>query len=32
MQASGSPPNDLVGDMPSAQDVLNMPDEGCNPQ
>ncbi|KAK3903835.1 Pex19 protein family-domain-containing protein [Staphylotrichum tortipilum] len=32
MQASGSPPNDLVGDMPSAQDALNMPDEGCNPQ
>ncbi|KAL2196135.1 Pex19 protein family-domain-containing protein [Corynascus similis CBS 632.67] len=32
MQASGSPPADLVGDMPSAQDVLNMPDESCNPQ
>ncbi|KAK4033971.1 Pex19 protein family-domain-containing protein [Parachaetomium inaequale] len=32
MQASGSPPEDLVGDMPSAQDVLNMPDESCNPQ
>ncbi|KAH6627099.1 Pex19 protein family-domain-containing protein [Chaetomium sp. MPI-SDFR-AT-0129] len=32
MQASGSPPSDLVGDMPSAQDVLNMPDESCNPQ
>lgn len=32
MQASGSPPSDLVGDMPSAQDVLNMPDDSCNPQ
>ncbi|KAK4158506.1 Pex19 protein family-domain-containing protein [Chaetomidium leptoderma] len=32
MQASGSPPEDLVGDMPSTQDVLNMPDESCNPQ
>jgi peroxin-19 len=32
MQASGSPPADLVGDMPSAQDVLNMPDDSCNPQ
>ncbi|AEO57024.1 hypothetical protein MYCTH_2302721 [Thermothelomyces thermophilus ATCC 42464] len=32
MQASGSPPSDLVGEMPSAQDVLNMPDESCNPQ
>ncbi|KAK4121350.1 Pex19-domain-containing protein [Parathielavia appendiculata] len=32
MQASGSPPSDLVGDMPSTQDVLNMPDESCNPQ
>ena len=32
MQASGSPPADLVGDMPSAQDVMNMPDEGCSPQ
>ncbi|KAJ4302344.1 Peroxisome chaperone and import receptor [Collariella sp. IMI 366227] len=32
MQASGSPPPDLVGDMPSAQDVMNMPDESCNPQ
>ncbi|KAL2157682.1 hypothetical protein VTH06DRAFT_5165 [Thermothelomyces fergusii] len=32
MQATGSPPSDLVGEMPSAQDVLNMPDEACNPQ
>ncbi|KAK0651576.1 Pex19 protein family-domain-containing protein [Cercophora newfieldiana] len=32
MQAAGSPPPDLVGDMPSTQDVLNMPDESCNPQ
>lgn len=33
MQAAGSPPPDLVGDMPSAQDALNAPDaESCNPQ
>ncbi|KXX81942.1 Peroxisomal biogenesis factor 19 [Madurella mycetomatis] len=32
MQAAGSPPSDLVGDMPSAQDALNMPDDACNPQ
>ncbi|KAK3328351.1 Pex19 protein family-domain-containing protein [Cercophora scortea] len=32
MQAAGSPPDDLVGDMPSAQDALSMPDESCNPQ
>ncbi|KAI3400127.1 hypothetical protein diail_4358 [Diaporthe ilicicola] len=33
MQAAGSPPADLVGDMPSAQDALNAPDaESCNPQ
>lgn len=32
MQASGSPPDDLVGDMPSTQDALNIPDESCNPQ
>ena len=32
MQAAGSPPSDLVGDMPSAQDAFNMPDEQCNPQ
>ncbi|KAM7196547.1 Pex19 protein family domain containing protein [Naviculisporaceae sp. PSN 640] len=32
MQNAGSPPPDLVGDMPSAQDALSMPDESCNPQ
>ncbi|KAF7563003.1 hypothetical protein G7046_g1122 [Stylonectria norvegica] len=32
MQAAGSPPSDLVGDMSSAQDVFNGPDESCNPQ
>ncbi|KAK4104562.1 Pex19 protein [Parathielavia hyrcaniae] len=32
MQAAGSPPSDLIGDMPSTQDALNMPDESCNPQ
>ncbi|KAK0754704.1 Pex19 protein family-domain-containing protein [Schizothecium vesticola] len=32
MQAAGSPPPDLVGDMPSTQDVMSMPDESCNPQ
>lgn len=32
MQAAGSPPPDLVGDMPSAQDALAAPDEACNPQ
>ncbi|KAK3326424.1 Pex19 protein family-domain-containing protein [Apodospora peruviana] len=32
MQAAGSPPPDLVGDMPSAQDAMNVPDESCNPQ
>ncbi|KAH8902721.1 Pex19-domain-containing protein [Coniochaeta sp. PMI_546] len=36
MQAAGSPPPDLVGDMPSAQDAfsgMNPPgDESCNPQ
>ncbi|WYZ41442.1 hypothetical protein EsH8_V_000337 [Colletotrichum jinshuiense] len=31
MQAAGSPPSDLVGDMPSAQEAFNA-DEGCNPQ
>ncbi|KAB5515205.1 Pex19 protein family-domain-containing protein [Coniochaeta sp. 2T2.1] len=35
MQAAGSPPPDLVGDMPSAQDAfsgMNPPgDESCNP-
>ncbi|EFX04462.1 peroxisomal membrane protein receptor [Grosmannia clavigera kw1407] len=32
MQAAGSPPPDLVGDMPGAQDPLAPPDESCNPQ
>ncbi|KAL2889133.1 Peroxisomal biogenesis factor 19 [Ceratocystis lukuohia] len=33
MQDAGSPPPDLVGDMPSAQDALGAPDdEACNPQ
>ncbi|OAA66615.1 peroxisomal membrane protein receptor [Niveomyces insectorum RCEF 264] len=32
MQAAGSPPSDLVGNMPSAQDALAAPDETCNPQ
>ncbi|KAJ4395904.1 Peroxisome chaperone and import receptor [Gnomoniopsis smithogilvyi] len=33
MQAAGSPPPDLVGDMPSAQDAMGGPDmESCNPQ
>ena len=32
MQSAGSPPPDLVGDMASAQDVFNAPDESCNPQ
>lgn len=33
MQAAGSPPPDLVGDMPSAQDAMGAPDaESCNPQ
>ncbi|CAM1500938.1 Fc.00g101000.m01.CDS01 [Cosmosporella sp. VM-42] len=32
MQAAGSPPQDLVGDMASAQEVFNAPDESCNPQ
>ncbi|KLU86560.1 hypothetical protein MAPG_05572 [Magnaporthiopsis poae ATCC 64411] len=33
MQAEGSPPSDLVGDMPSAQEALGGPDdEACNPQ
>uniref|UniRef100_L2FSX3 Pex19 family protein n=1 Tax=Colletotrichum fructicola (strain Nara gc5) TaxID=1213859 RepID=L2FSX3_COLFN len=31
MQAAGSPPSDLVGDMPSAQEAFNA-DESCNPQ
>ncbi|EEU45063.1 uncharacterized protein NECHADRAFT_40805 [Fusarium vanettenii 77-13-4] len=32
MQAAGSPPSDLVGDMASAQEALNPSDEACNPQ
>lgn len=33
MQATGSPPSDLVGDMPSAQEALGGPDpEACTPQ
>ncbi|KAI0179596.1 Pex19-domain-containing protein [Hypoxylon sp. FL1284] len=32
MQASGSPPHDLVGDMPSAKEVLDAPDESCATQ
>jgi peroxin-19 len=32
MQAAGSPPPDLVGDMDSAHEAFNMPDDQCNPQ
>ncbi|OTA99885.1 hypothetical protein M426DRAFT_247744 [Hypoxylon sp. CI-4A] len=32
MQAAGSPPHDLVGDMPSAKEVLDAPDESCATQ
>ncbi|KAH6655664.1 Pex19 protein [Truncatella angustata] len=33
MQAAGSPPPDLVGDMPSAKEVLDGPDpDNCTPQ
>jgi len=32
MQAAGSPPPDLVGDMTSAQEALGAPDEGCPQQ
>ncbi|XXH04307.1 hypothetical protein Hte_010721 [Hypoxylon texense] len=32
MQAAGSPPQDLVGDMPSAKEVLDAPDESCATQ
>ncbi|KAI0134087.1 Pex19 protein family-domain-containing protein [Xylariales sp. AK1849] len=32
MQAAGSPPPDLIGDMPSAKEVLDGPDENCTPQ
>ncbi|RDA82646.1 hypothetical protein CP532_0121 [Ophiocordyceps camponoti-leonardi (nom. inval.)] len=32
MQAAGTPPSDLVGDMASAQDAFNAADDQCNPQ
>ncbi|KAI1438362.1 Pex19 protein family-domain-containing protein [Xylaria sp. CBS 124048] len=32
MQAAGSPPHDLVGDMPSAKEVLDAPEDSCAPQ
>ncbi|GAP91172.1 putative pex19-domain-containing protein [Rosellinia necatrix] len=32
MQAAGSPPHDLVGDMASAKEVLDAPEESCAPQ
>jgi len=32
MQAAGSPPADLVGDMASAQEAFAAPEEGCPPQ
>ncbi|PHH80139.1 hypothetical protein CDD80_2677 [Ophiocordyceps camponoti-rufipedis] len=32
MQASGTPPSDLVGDMASAQEAFNAADDQCNPQ
>ncbi|KAI0448430.1 Pex19 protein family-domain-containing protein [Xylaria acuta] len=32
MQAAGSPPHDLVGDMPSAKEVLDTPEDSCAPQ
>ncbi|KAI1370161.1 Pex19 protein family-domain-containing protein [Hypoxylon crocopeplum] len=32
MQVSGSPPHELVGDMPSAKEVLDGPDESCAQQ
>ncbi|KAK7755972.1 Peroxisome chaperone and import receptor [Diatrype stigma] len=32
MQEAGSPPHDLIGDMPSAKEVLDAPDESCAPQ
>ncbi|KAJ8129639.1 hypothetical protein O1611_g3990 [Lasiodiplodia mahajangana] len=32
MQAAGSPPQDLVGDMPSAKEVLDAPEDSCAPQ
>jgi peroxin-19 len=32
MQAAGSPPPDLVGDMNAAQEVLQDMDQGCPTQ
>ena len=32
MQAAGSPPPDLVGDMGSAQEMLSGMDDGCPQQ
>ncbi|KAL7918364.1 Pex19 protein family domain-containing protein [Trichoderma austrokoningii] len=32
MQAAGSPPPDLVGDMASAQEAFNATEDQCNPQ
>ncbi|KAG6032102.1 hypothetical protein E4U41_007321 [Claviceps citrina] len=32
MQAAGSPPSDLVGDMASAQEAFGGADDQCNPQ
>jgi len=32
MQAAGSPPPDLVGDMEAAQEAFGAPEEGCAPQ
>ncbi|KAG0652118.1 Peroxisomal farnesylated [Hyphodiscus hymeniophilus] len=32
MQAAGSPPQDLVGDMAAAQEAFGAPEEGCSPQ
>jgi peroxin-19 len=32
MQAAGSPPADLVGDMAAAQEAFGAPEEGCPQQ
>ena len=32
MQAAGSPPPDLVGDMAAAQEAFGAPEEGCPTQ
>ncbi|KAJ2980831.1 hypothetical protein NUW58_g6840 [Xylaria curta] len=32
MQAAGSPPHDLIGNMPSAKEILDAPDDSCVPQ